>query len=74
MDYFLIAAGLLVAILSYVSGLHKGFARGYFAALFDLSVGEPQEYIESLVEDGDLDEAYLRRFGPRIDAGREGRN
>jgi hypothetical protein len=74
MTYFLIAGGFLAAIFSYVSGRFRGFSEGYFAALSDLSIGEPREYAEALIEDGEVAKAYLNQFGDRIDAGRKGRN
>ncbi len=67
-------AAVVLAYLSYALGRYRGFERGYFAALFDLSIGEPEEYVEALVEDGEVEEAYLRIFGDRIDAGKKGRN
>jgi hypothetical protein len=69
-----IAIVAAVAVLAaYLFGVHRGFARGYYAALFDLSIGEPEEYVEILLED-ELEREHLDRYGDRIEAGREGRN
>ena len=78
-----LTAGIIAGILifgAYAFGLYRGFGRGYYAALFDLSIGEPEEYVEALDEDGEAptstewQNAYLDIFGDRIDAGRRRRN
>jgi hypothetical protein len=74
MTYFLIAGGLVAAIFAYASGRYRGFSEGYFAAVYDLSIGEPREYAEALIEDGEVAKRYLDQFGDQIDAGRKGRN
>ena len=64
----------VAAVLAYSIGIHRGFSRGYYAALFDLSVGEPEEYVEILLDDDEISQEHLDRFGAQIDAGRKGRN
>lgn len=79
---FLIGA-LALLYGAYSLGVYRGFSRGYFTALFDLSIGETEEYVEALAEDGETpapptnpewQNAYLDIFGGRIDAGRRRRN
>lgn len=83
MAVLLTIAAVALVYLAYAFGRYRGFERGYFAALFDLSIGEPEEYVEALVEDGEIpapptnpewQNAYLDIFGDRIDAGRRRRN
>lgn len=51
-------------LAAYLFGVHRGFSRGYLAAIFDLTIQEPEN----------VEAEYLDRYGDRIEAGREGRN